>query len=129
MKYLLGEKRCAPSINKIMYQDLVSQYLMNMYTVPATPLIHAATKGSLDLVQLILERGADPWIKDPSGRTALDWARYEQHIEVAKVLEPISTPSGPRHDFVGRPGFHFRTMPMEEFDKMPRRKNLGAPHI
>jgi ankyrin repeat protein len=40
----------------------------------STALIEAATRGYLDVVRRLLEKGADPGIKDTDGMTALDWA-------------------------------------------------------
>jgi ankyrin repeat protein len=55
----------------------------------ATPLHFAAiAKASTDLVQLLLEHGADPDITDSSGRTALDWAREYKESRTVKLLAP-----------------------------------------
>lgn len=94
-----------------------------------TPDSRGAERLSLDLVQLLVSRGADHLIKDSSGRTALDWARSERRPEVAMFLGALPAPPVPRHDFVDTPGLHFRTMSMEEFQKKLRRKDLEASHI
>jgi ankyrin repeat protein len=54
-----------------------------------TPLVQAAGRGHLDVVRLLLERGADPNLREegnsPHGR-ALYTAVYNHHYEVAKLL-------------------------------------------
>lgn len=108
----LLEKGASESINKIMYQDREGDYLMNMYTGIGTPLQLAAEKGLLDLVKLLVEKGADPLIKDPRGKIALDRARSGNYTEVAEFLSPLSVPSPvPRHDFSDEEGFHYHPVP------------------
>lgn len=127
VNYLL-EKGCMTSINKIMYQDILSDYLQNMYSGIGSPLHLAAGKGLLDLVQLFVEKGADPLLKDPSGQTPLDRARQGGHTKVMEFLRPLSTKSPvPRHDFVDGPGLHFKPMPMEDFLQMGEWK--GVFHV
>lgn len=46
----------------------------------------AAEWGQTEMVRLLLSRGADPKLKDSSGRTARDWAKNNQHAEVVRVL-------------------------------------------
>jgi ankyrin repeat protein len=54
-----------------------------------SPLVHAAGRGHLDVVRLLLERGADPNLPEegnaPHGR-ALYSAVYGRHFEVARLL-------------------------------------------
>jgi ankyrin repeat protein len=54
-----------------------------------TPLAHAAGRGHLEVVRLLLERGADPNVPEegnaPHGR-ALYAAVYDRHVHVAKLL-------------------------------------------
>jgi len=54
-----------------------------------TPLVHASGRGHLEIVRLLLERGADPNLPEPGnaphGR-ALYSAVYGRHFEVAKLL-------------------------------------------
>ena len=54
-----------------------------------TPLAHAAARGHLEVVRLLLERGADPNVPEeghaPHGR-ALYAAVYNKHFDVARLL-------------------------------------------
>jgi ankyrin repeat protein len=54
-----------------------------------TPLAHAAGRGHLEVVRLLLERGADPNVPEegnaPHGR-ALYAAVYDRHFDVARLL-------------------------------------------
>lgn len=128
MKFLL-EKGASESINKVMYQDSRDEYLQNMYSGIGTPLQLAAGKGLLDLVKLLVGHGADPLIKDPRGKIAIDRALYGGHTDVVKFLHPLSIldPSTLRHDFVDGPGLHFKPMPMEEFLKKGQWKAVFYP--
>jgi hypothetical protein len=50
----------------------------------ATPLMHAAAIGSLDALQLLLDKGADVNARNAAGATALMWAA----TDLAKVRVP-----------------------------------------
>jgi Ankyrin repeats (many copies) len=55
----------------------------------ATPLHHAAWDGDLDLIQRLLEAGADPSITDLRfGSTPLGWAEHAYQSEAAELLRP-----------------------------------------
>jgi hypothetical protein len=49
----------------------------------------AAEKGRLDLVKLLIGRGADPSVVDHEGKTALQIARERGHVEVVQRLEAL----------------------------------------
>jgi ankyrin repeat protein len=51
-----------------------------------TPLHYAARNGAVDIVKEMLERGADPTIRDHKGKTPLDLAREEGHDEIVQIL-------------------------------------------
>lgn len=51
-----------------------------------TPLHKAASMGHLEIVQILLESGADPNPKDKWGKTALEQAEAEGHAEVAALI-------------------------------------------
>ncbi|HAP70314.1 MAG TPA: ankyrin repeat domain-containing protein [Flavobacteriales bacterium] len=53
-----------------------------------TPLIEAATFGHKDIVEFLLENGADPKIKEGfSSDTALMMAKQNGHNEIVKLLK------------------------------------------
>ncbi len=53
----------------------------------ATALFKAAERGHAEVVRLLLERGADPTIKDTFyGATAMTWALQNDRVEVVRVL-------------------------------------------
>ena len=52
-----------------------------------TPLIAAARKGDEEMIQLLLQRGADASIR-VSGYSAADYAKTYGHAELSKLLEP-----------------------------------------
>ena len=52
-----------------------------------TPLMAAASKGRLSQLKTLLDRGADPRVKDTKGRSALDVAKKRKHDKCAKALQ------------------------------------------
>jgi ankyrin repeat protein len=76
-----------------MYQDKPEDYFINMHAGIGTPLQYAAGKGSLDLVKFLVSKGADPWVKDRTGRIALDRALYAGHTDVIDFLRPLTESS------------------------------------
>jgi len=53
-------------------------------------LIKAAFYGHVDVVRLLLERGADAGVRDNWGRTPLDIARETGHVEIARIIKEYS---------------------------------------
>jgi ankyrin repeat protein len=51
-----------------------------------TPLIEAAMRGNLQIVQLLLARGADPKRSDSHNKTALTYAQEEDYPEIAALI-------------------------------------------
>lgn len=51
-----------------------------------TPLSHAAAAGRMDLVESLLQAGADPGLQSTSGRVPADFADLYGHSEVAEAL-------------------------------------------
>ena len=47
----------------------------------------AAAKGDRDIAALLVGAGANAFLQDPTGKTALDWARTGKHNTVAEFLE------------------------------------------
>jgi ankyrin repeat protein len=56
-----------------------------------TPLHEAAMKGHADIVQTLLDHGADHEVEDEKDHTALDLAEYYHHDNVLADM-PISAP-------------------------------------
>ena len=56
-----------------------------------TALMMAAIRGNKPLVQLLLERGADPALADNKGQTALTFALKKGHADVAELLSAAGT--------------------------------------
>jgi hypothetical protein len=80
-----------------------------------TPLMVAAQKGLVETCQWLLSKGADLYAKDGGGRTALDWAKANNHTAAVEFLEdalhraPPPTPAPPRADTSqASSGFIFR---------------------
>ena len=90
-----------PPINHVMYQDRLDCYDQLMFFGIGTPLHEAAEQGKLDMVELLLARGADPLIRDARRKLAIDRARRAGQDAVVELLLPLhSDPaSQPCHDF------------------------------
>lgn len=57
-----------------------------MLEVPYIPILDAARKGDLEVINALIENGADLKVGDRNGDTALGHAFYQDHIEVARLL-------------------------------------------
>jgi ankyrin repeat protein len=51
-----------------------------------TPLMEAALNGQVEMVELLMQHGADPSMKDDSGNTAADHARSRGHAALAERI-------------------------------------------
>jgi hypothetical protein len=58
----------------------------------APVLVYAAGNNNVEIVKLLLEKGADPARRDRDGKTALDHARENKNIEAIKILEANGKP-------------------------------------
>ena len=75
-------------------QDLIDRIIANSseaeelkdISTETTPLYQAAFNGHNELVELLLEKGADPNIKTKAGTTALMGAAYGGHKRIAELL-------------------------------------------
>lgn len=86
-------------INDVMYQNRLKDYYHWRRFGLGTPLHYAADIGKRHVVEHLLRRGADPLIKDARGKMAIQRAEEHRNSDVVELLRPLSTPSGPRHDW------------------------------
>ena len=73
-----------------MFQNCVESYEQEKYSGLGTPLHSAAKSGHLDIVEMMLLKGADPSIKDSTGRLAIEVAEYYGLSAVTARLRPLS---------------------------------------
>ena len=59
-------------------------------TGEGTALHFAAGRGFIELVERLIEEGADPLVKDPTGQLALHWAENCGHNAVASYLRSLT---------------------------------------
>ncbi|NJR31395.1 ankyrin repeat domain-containing protein [bacterium] len=77
-------------INETMYQNRPENLVRVWYGRPETALQRAAELGKGDVVDLLLERGADPSIRDNLGRLLVETAEEFGQDEVVKRLRQYS---------------------------------------
>ena len=70
--------------------------------MPTTALHVAAQAGHLNIVQLLLKKGANPCVKDQNGLTASQLARVNGHFKVVDFLGRAETMAA-RHAFYTKP--------------------------
>ena len=80
VEYLLS-KGALSEINKLHAHDGLSLDGMSQ-----TPLHRAAGRGNMDVVKLLVSRGANPLILDGDGRLAVEVARQSQRNDIAEYL-------------------------------------------
>lgn len=68
-----------------------------------TPLLLAIKSGNIDLAQVFLEKGADPFITDNSGESALSYALKHS----ANMLNAIVQTAGMKRDIAGETILHY----------------------
>lgn len=88
LEYLLDK---GASINSIIFQNDTESYEQERYSGLGTPLHSAAKSGHPDIVEMLLLKGADPSIKDSTGRLPLEVAEYHGQSAVTARLRPLST--------------------------------------
>lgn len=86
LDYLLDKG--AP-INSLMYENSADSYEQERFSGLGTPLHSAVTTGCLDMVNMLLSRGADPIIKNSCGKLAVEEAEYYGWKEVADRLRSL----------------------------------------
>ena len=85
--------------NNILAVKLIDEYNFDVNEVgynKMTPLIravafrseHSSDEEFLDIIESLLERGADKTSKDNTGKTAYDYAVEEGYNDIAKLLKP-----------------------------------------
>eukprot|EP00296_Roombia_truncata_P008936 JP447463.1.p1 GENE.JP447463.1~~JP447463.1.p1 ORF type:complete len:154 (-),score=48.17 JP447463.1:97-558(-) len=52
-----------------------------------TPLMNAAVEGDYEICKVLLEKGADPFLKNNNDANALDYATRRGHKEVADLIQ------------------------------------------
>lgn len=77
------------SINEIQYENHPQAFGERYAFALGTPLDYAAGEGKVELVSYLLQRGADPSIKNTKGRTVLQTAEFLQQSEVVRLLTNI----------------------------------------
>ena len=78
------------SINEIQYENHPQAFGELYAFALGTPLHYAAEENKPALVSFLLEKGADPSIKNTKGRTALQAAKFLQRFEVVSILEGLT---------------------------------------
>ncbi len=97
-EYILNKRA---SVNAIIFQNYLESYKQEKYSGLGTPLYSAAEKGNLNIIQILLVKGANPLIKDSTGRLTIGLARYYGHNKVVEYLRPLSVPSSePYYSFI-----------------------------
>ncbi|KAL3480771.1 hypothetical protein BJX99DRAFT_219635 [Aspergillus californicus] len=69
-----------------MYDDHHASWCLYSCLGLGTPLHRAADDGNIELVQFLLDQGADTTIKDTKERNALDLAVISNHEDVVAIL-------------------------------------------
>lgn len=69
--------------------------LNKTYLITQTPLLSAISKGRLDIVNLLLEKGADPNLPNMLGQTPLFIAVSDGHMEIVQAL--VARGANPSH--------------------------------
>lgn len=73
-------------INEIKYEKEANVYWEREPFGLGTPLHRAAEFGKADVVEYLLEHGADPLKLDSKGKTPRFWAEEKKHAEAARIL-------------------------------------------
>jgi ankyrin repeat protein len=74
-------------VNDIQYKHHYPSWMINCPFYMGTPLHYAASEGNLELVKLLLSRGADPTIKNSNDKSLLQLAERYKRAEVVDFLK------------------------------------------
>lgn len=75
------------SINEIQYENHPQAFGERYAFGLGTPLHYAAGEGKVELASYLLQRGADPSIRNTRGRTVIETAEFRQQSEVVRILK------------------------------------------
>lgn len=78
-----------PHVNQVMYENRPACYELQKPFGIGTPLHEAADMGRLDVVDVLLARGADPNIKDARGELAIERAERNNKVAVVERLRSL----------------------------------------
>ena len=87
LDYLLDK---GASINSLMYENSADSYEQERLSGLGTPLHSAAAMGRLDMVDILLLRGANPRIENSLGKLAIEEAEYHGWSDVIDRLRSLS---------------------------------------
>ena len=79
-----GERGSAASVTLLLAAGVP---LENKNSYGRTALMKAAASGQIDVVEMVLKAGANVFVTDGAGRTALDWARLARKGGASKLIE------------------------------------------
>jgi len=90
---------------------------MGMHTSDGlTPLMAAARVGNVQILSMMLEHGCNPWLKNQSGKTAYDIAKFAAHKDCTVLLKAKMATSWPDD---------FEQLPIPQVDPATRRSLIG----
>ncbi|KAL4783317.1 putative hspc200 [Aspergillus varians] len=75
------------SVNRKMYDDHPFSWSMYFFMGLGTALHDAAEEGKVNVVRYLLDKGADPTIKDGRDRTPLECVEASEHPEIVAILK------------------------------------------
>lgn len=75
------------SLNARMYENHRPSWNLQFYKGLGTALHRAVVLGKTDIACYLLQKGADPYLKDSKGRTVLDCAIHYNHPEIVELLQ------------------------------------------
>ncbi|KAF1828975.1 ankyrin [Decorospora gaudefroyi] len=88
-------------LNEVKYKNHPVTYKEREPFGLGTPLHRAAEFGKLDIVEYLLENGANPLILDTKKKTPRFWAEEKGHTDVASILEEAEKKHWPQHANIG----------------------------